>query len=229
MANNYYTRTGVLTFNGEPKVTPIIRALFAPYDLDPDERLEDERENQLAIWELPEDSDVSWSAVAEAIAEASAEIGVKLPVGADEGDVTQWLVVLSSKFGVKDGKAKQLQLMERDDFDCDAALGDLFDLAMQFHDGHNLVSAEFEGEWRCDQPRLFEFGGHGAFFGKHVEIHSSSRTAREMGRELEAAIAAENFTEAALLLAKNVKENLAGVHDAFALAQIRHHLIRAIA
>lgn len=34
MANNSYDATGTLAFDGEAKITPIIRALFGAYNLD---------------------------------------------------------------------------------------------------------------------------------------------------------------------------------------------------
>jgi hypothetical protein len=100
---------------------------------------------------------------------------------------------------------------------------------MQFQDGHNLVAIEFEAGWRADKPILFAFGGHGTFVGKHIELHSGSGAARELGRGMSEAIAADNFELAAQLLANSVPECLKCIRDSYAQAQIRPHLIRALA
>ncbi|MBN3760882.1 hypothetical protein [Burkholderia sp. Ac-20365] len=228
MANTYYDKTGVLIFDGEPKVTPILLALFDTYELNPGEvRAADFPSNQHQIREIAEDTDVSWQNVALSISRHASAIGVSLPDGAEETDMAQWLIVLARKFGVTDGVCRRLA--EADQFDGDAPVADLYDLAMQFRDGHNLVSVATEAGWHSDQERLYGFGGHGAFYGPHLRIRTDSSTARQLGAQINDALTKGDYAEAGELLADSVIEMLAGVTEEWEMVQVRHYLTRAIA
>jgi hypothetical protein len=154
MANNYYDATGVLVFAGQAKITPVIRALFGAFNLDETYP----GENKAYIAQMSEETNAHWDSVAEHIVNQQKALGIALPEDADEDLITKWLYALGDRFGAKSDSF--INMIENYDFDCDVSLDTLFELAMSFNDGHNLVAIEFEGCWRCSKPRLFEFGGN---------------------------------------------------------------------
>src|SRR5471032_878250 len=90
MANNYYDMTGVLVLN---KVTPVIKALFGPFNLD-----ETYPSNgQAYIANISESSNCSWDAVLENLQDLTAELDLALPDDAED-NVAEHLRLLAVHF-----------------------------------------------------------------------------------------------------------------------------------
>jgi hypothetical protein len=207
MANNYYDATGVLVFAGQAKITPVIRALFGAFNLDETYP----GENKAYIAQMSEETNAHWDSVAEHIVNQQKALGIALPEDADEDLITKWLYALGDRFGAKSDSF--INMIENYDFDCDVSLDTLFELAMSFNDGHNLVAIEFEGCWRCSKPRLFEFGGNSQYISKEVQIDIDSTQGIVLGRSLRDAIAASNLDEIGVLAGAAVKRLLDGIRD----------------
>jgi hypothetical protein len=207
MSNNYYDATGILIFSdGNANVTPVIRALFGTFEMDETTP----GEGQVYIANMSEATSSTWNSVADSIATHREALGIALPDGAEEDDIAAWLTQLGAKFGVQDEKF--LQLLESD-FDCEADLASLYDLAQWCNDGHNLKALDVEGAWHSDRPRLHEFGGDGMYLSDLVQVTRSSSRARELGSDLEAALANNDTIKAGQIVGKEVGRLLASISN----------------
>lgn len=92
-------------------------------------------------------------------------------------------------------------------------LDTLFFLATCFDDGHGLQEIRYEGAWTCDSLLLFEFGGHGFFISREVEIYGSSTEHINMGETLRKAILEQDTNSAADLLFANLSTLITGISD----------------
>jgi hypothetical protein len=210
MANTYYEGTGTLVLK---QSTPVIEAIFGAFDLDPTFP----KSGEAYIANIAENSNISWDAIAERLEGLAAKLKLDLP----EVDVTddsqsrmfRVLEVLAKHFGAQELPRIQeiLEQVRLNDFDAD--LESLFDIARAFDDGHGLYGIKFEACWRCSQPRLFEFGGNGEFYGRHAVVHGNSSQVVALGEELDAALEAKNLEAAAQRVATHVKNLIAGVRD----------------
>lgn len=182
MANNYYDGTGALVFKGQPLITPIIETLFSCVGMREDTDLVNAR--YVAV--VAEDTNTSWDAVLESIQVNAERIGLSLAEDEDEDDLQTWLYALGEKYCPSDIDFDVY--VENLDTDNNFDLADLFDLALWFNDGHNLQAIHFEGAWRSDRPRLFEFGGNGFVVSRNISHFASSLQAREFGERIDDAI-----------------------------------------
>ncbi len=112
-------------------------------------------------------------------------------------------------------------LIDEFSFEGGAELPVLFDIARCFDDGHGLTAMKIEGCWHCDKPRLFEFGGHGDYYGRHVRMNSRSSTVLNVGESVDEAIEAGDANAAAVGLLKEVEGLLAGISNAHVRATLR--------
>jgi len=220
MANNYSDMTGVLVLD---KVTPVIKALFGPFDLDETYP----GNGQAYIASISESSNNSWDSVLENLQGLTEELGLALPEDADD-DVVEHLHVLAAHFGCVDNESLRL-IIEHGDFDDYADLDTLFEIAKAFNDGHGLKAYKTETSWHCSKPRLFEFGGCGDFRGSHVTTGGSSSGIVTLGEDLEAALSANDTSKAADILFNKVTGILGGVFDESARLAIRNRLAGLLA
>lgn len=204
MANNYYDATGVLVLD---KVTPVITALFGGFNLDETYP----GNGEVYIARISEANDPQWDDILESLETLCGELGLSLPDDADES-VGEYLHVLSSHFGV-DQDVELGSLIAHNDFDDNADLSVLFDIARSFNDGHGLKAMKIEGCWHCSKPRLFEFGGNGEYYGRHIYVGDSSTTPLQVGAEVDDALEAGNLDKAAERLLKQINSLLAGVSN----------------
>lgn len=221
MANTYFDKTGLLIFTGEPKLTPVLKALFGPYEPDSDGT---DKPFSVMIKEVAEESDVTWEAVAESIEEQAASFGKALPPEQDRRDVAVWISWLAEALGVSDGRWNHYTSGDLDPVS-DAPLIDLFTLAIEFNDGHNLVAIETAACWHSDKARLFEFGGIGAFYSQLVEVVSSSDEPREVGRKLHDSLSAGHTGVAAEVVLKAARDLLDSIQDPDSRAAVRQQLV----
>ena len=229
MANNYYDMTGVLVLK---QVTPVIKALFGPFDLDETVG----GAGCAYIADMAESTSHSWESVLENLRSLVAALGLTLPADAetaesdedDEDDVKAHLQVLATHFGA-DSNEELANLLEHNDFEDDADLDDLFTIAKAFDDGHGLTGYKTEGCWHSSQPRLFEFGGGGSFTGMHVTVSGSSDQAVQLGEDMENALAVGDSAKAGDILSRQVGSILAGVYDENSRAAVRASLSSLLA
>lgn len=202
MANNYYDATGVLVLD---KVTPVITALFGAFNLD-----KDYPGNGFAyIARISEGRDPMWDDIRDGLIELAEGLGLTLPEDTEDG-IDEYLYLLSTHF-CADHDEVLANLIEHHSFEDGAELDALFEIAVRFSDGHGLKAIKIEGSWHCDKPRLHEFGGDGAFIGRHVYVSSSSGTAPDLGESLEAALESGNIGAGAERILSEVNGILAGV------------------
>lgn len=225
MSNCYYERTGVLVFNGVPRLTKVVRALFSPFKLDPDQIgdiTDDKSANEMEIGEFADDNDVSWEAIARSIAENAVDLRIAFPADADPADIRPWLSVLAAHFSVTNGLAQRL--LDADQFDGDADPCTLFDLATEFNDGHNLIAVKYEAAWHADSTALYGFGGSGTFHSPRVSLTVSTKQIRKTAEAVDAALWANDIDAAACALSRVIDSLLTGITDESARAKIREQM-----
>jgi hypothetical protein len=220
MANNYYDATGVLFLD---RVTPVITALFGRFKLDAAYPGND----HAYIAHLSETNDPQWADVLTDLIALAAQFDLPAPdcdeadkedgEGSDDGNGSEptmevILGFLAGHFGA-DGNADLLNLIEHAKFEDCADLDALFLIATCFDDGHNLQEIRLEGSWRCDKPRLFEFGGEGRFVSRELEVSSTSTRAIGLGSALRTFLVDGRINDAAKVLDLEVRRLLAGVTD----------------
>lgn len=202
MSNTYSDMTGVLRFAGQVNITPVIKALFGPFELDPSHPGGDEA----YIARISESSWTHWEAIVDSIQGQLEALGIPEPDLTDEDSaIEELLSLLGEKLNCSEAVD---EFVDGVDFDGDADIQDLFDLAMLFDDGHGLVSVSAETGWHCDRPKLGEFGGAGEHFSRSVRASASSSEPLGVGQEVDRALAAGKVDLAAQTLAKHARDVL---------------------
>ena len=200
MSNTYSDSTGVIQFRGQVNATPVIKALFSAFELDPSYP----GGNQAYIARLAELSSTSWDAIFDNIVAQLDALGLQLPESDDDGpDIEGVLMLIASKLGCE---VQVEELLEEIDFDDDADLEDVFQLAMLLNDGHGLQSISLETGWHCDKPRLFEFGGAGVHYSANLRAHDVSSSPISVGQRVDAAMVDGKLDDAAMAIANHAME-----------------------
>lgn len=223
MSNTYQDTTGVLTFRGSVQATPIIKALFGAFELDTNYP----GGNQAYIAKIAESSSTSWDAVVEEITRNAEGLGIELPELTDEQSAIEELLgLLATKFDCTGAVDEILDELDGDD---DADIQDLFRLALLFDDGHGLLSVSTETGWHGDKPRLFDFGGAGQHFSKHLSAFNNSSAPINVGAQVDAAIAEGRVDEAGALLANQAYQVLDWATDSELAEEASAALARKLA
>lgn len=220
MANNYYEGTGVLVLD---RVTPVIKALFGTFALDESHP----GNGQAYIAQGTETNDPQWSDVLDGLEDLATQLGIPTPD--DEGlSIPPLLERLAAHFGAdQDGELENL--IEHHQFEDSADLEALLLIASRFDDGHHLTAIQFEGCWYCSKPRLFEFGGHGCYLSREVQVFRTSSQALQLGDQLRKAIVATDIEEASALIALEAANLLAGINDEHFRLSVRHRVAERLA
>lgn len=215
MANNYYDATGVLVLD---QITPVITALFDGLNLDA--AYPGNGEAYIAL--ISESNAALWDDIHESLAKLATSLGLPMP---DEElpPIEELLELLAKHFGTDQDEAL-VQMIEEHRFEDTADLDALFLIATRFNDSHNLSEIRFEGSWRCDKPRLFEFGGEGWYLSREFETFSISGQALQLGPEIRRALLADELDKAAALIAREANRLLAGINDAARREQLRNRV-----
>ncbi|MBW5284142.1 hypothetical protein [Burkholderia gladioli] len=217
MANNYYDMTGVLMVE---KVTPIIRALFEAFELD----ARDDATGEVYIADIAESTSHSWDSVGDHIDSDLIEaLGIDID-GFDDLDIDARLKRLAEHFKVSD-RSEIVSFFDDTDFDEEANLDDLVFLAKSFDDGHGLTGYRIEGCWHSSKPRLFEFGGHGEFFGAYYTVSESSDRINSLGLSVEKALAGGDAATAAKQFADRFTGMINGIRDETLRAQVTQQVL----
>lgn len=204
MANNYYDATGVLVLD---RVTPVISALFGAFLLDADWP----GNGHAYIARISETNDPHWTDIRDGLMRLVAQLHLPCP---EDEDITIHTLfgLLADHFDANDDDRLNT-LVNAHPLDDAASLEALFMIALCFNDGHGLRAIQFEGCWHCSQPRLFEFGGDGAFISREVIHHGDSRQPVEFGASLREALIKNDLDSATAMLAAMVRQTLAGISD----------------
>ncbi len=216
MANNYYDVTGVLVLD---RVTPVITALFGAFNLDATYP----GDGQAYIACIAETNNPQWGDVFDGLEELAAQLGLPLPDN-ERRSIALLLDLFAAHFGVKQDQALA-HLITHHDFDADVDLESLLLIATCFDDGHHLTAIQYEGCWHCSKPRLFEFGGNGYYLSREIRVSRSSSQAIELGVQLHKAILVGDFNAAAVLIAQQTQDLLAGIQD----EHIRMRVVQRVA
>lgn len=221
MANNYYDATGVLVLSA---VTPVIKALFGNFSLDP----EGGEDGQAYIAVLSEESNPSWDDVLEGLVELSQSLALDVP--SDFESLEGYLELLGRHFGAKDQeKLGDLTGEDNVDMDTHPELRVLFAIANQLDDGHGLAALQIEGAWHSQRPRLFEFGGEGLYFSRQFTCSTNSSTALTLGKAVDSALQSNDLVRAAASITKHLDSLLDGVFNPQIREQLRATLAQALA
>lgn len=193
MAHHTTEGTGVLRLTA---VTPVIQALFGGYDLDG----EHPGAGQAYIRKSTDEGYPTWEGVAGKLTDLAEAEGLALGGDASLKDL---VTALASHYG-KDASA--VQHLPEPEWEDDAGLDDLFEIARILDDGHGLVSLELKSAFHARSSEISEFGGHGLFIGRGVVAHSRSHTAVGVGQKLNEAVLAKDIDASVAIL----REQLAG-------------------
>ena len=204
MANSYYDCTGALVLG---QVTPVIKALFGAFNLEAGEP----GSGEVSIAKISESDSLTWDDVLDNFDELIPQLAIPAPDQPYQ-TVPDYLGILAKHFGTADDKFIK-DLIQRDDFEDDPSLGTLFRLADLFDDGHGMKAMKLEGCWHSDRPRLFAFGGDGAYHSRNFRHSVSSSDARELGEAMDAALANDDVDAAAGRIMKEVDGILKSVTD----------------
>lgn len=220
MANNYYEATGVLVLD---RVTPVIQALFGAFALDESHP----GNGQAYIAQIAETNNPRWTDVLDGLENLAAQLGIPMPDD-EELSIPPLLERLAAHFGAdQDGELENL--IEHHQFEDSADLEALLLIASRFDDGHHLTAIQFEGCWYCSKPRLFEFGGHGCYLSREVQVFRTSSQALQLGDQLRKAIVATDIEEASALIALEAANLLAGINDEHFRLSVRHRVAERLA
>lgn len=201
MANNYEDGTGLLVFDGPAKITPVILGLFGPFGLDSAVG----ESSEAYIRSSSEEVSPTWRDIHESLLTALAPEAS----WTDDDDLYEVLKKEGTKRGGEFGVAlagEADSAEERDGMDY-AGISEVFDLALSLNDGHNLLRLDFEGNFSCSKPRLFEFGGYGIYESRSVSVVMNSSAARRIGALIERAIESD---DGATALAREINSLVAG-------------------
>jgi hypothetical protein len=210
MANTYTDATGVLHFADGKGPTPIIRALFGPFELD--EKNGDAGDNGAYIASIAESSNTSWETITGNLAEAAEEMGLINEDEEDSTDLTLSEIVerIATHLGVDPA---QVTGLDEVDSEQDADIDAVFDLALLLDDGHGLESISWEGAHHSDRQLISGFGGFGFYGSRHVALWNNSQRPLTMGEALDAAIGTNDDTKAAEVLHAEVERLLDSIID----------------
>lgn len=230
MADSYYEGTGVLVLQ---QVTPVIKALFSGFQLDP--RYPGNQHVFIAMQSfegLPEWDNIRQSLLILAREQNLAGIEVDEPIKSLLAQLGEYF--LPKRHGVDISATREAfddvvqTLLKGIDFDDTPCLKDLFVLAHLLDDGHGLERIEFEAGITCSKLWLGEFGGDGLFISKVVELRSDSRSIITLGRALLAALRNQDTELAAKHLLNDICDSLNGISCEQQRAQVRAALGRLL-
>lgn len=220
MANSYTNTTGVLVLE---KVTPLITALFGAFSMDP----ASPGNGQVYIASIAGKAEPTWTDIHERLAALMVELGVQR-TGDTEETVAMDLFALAEHYKIDDPEF--FRVLDSLTFDeCESPdLQVLLDLANWLDDGHGLKAIKLESSWGSDKPNLFEFGGAGEYFGRHISVRSASAAALSIGEELDAALEAGNLDAVAARFVAQIGGILNGLTDASIADPLRVKLGRSL-
>lgn len=204
MANNYYDGTGILILD---RVTPIITALFGEFNLDATYP----GNGSVYISLIAETNSPGWDSITCNLLDLAEQLDIEID-DADDPKIEAVLDAFATFFRGQDND-DLANLIEHHGFEHEADIDALFIIASCFNDGHNLKAIAFEGCWRCDKPRLFEFGGNGHFISREVDLSGNSSRVIEIGRELQQALVDGDVEIASAVVAAETTRLLAAVTD----------------
>ena len=220
MAITYFDLTGVLVLD---KVTPVIKAVFGPYELDG----KHPGNGEAYIANLAESSNCIWESILDNLGELAGDLGVATidHDGNEVETVSGMLKILAPHFNAVED-ADLDRLIEDDCFNLDetADLTSLFVIAKAFDDGHGLKAIKAEGGWHCDRPLLFQFGGCGDYVGVHFSTHIDSHTASSFGEHVEQAIGNGQHDVVAQMIGERIDILLSGIKNSDAREDVRRRL-----
>lgn len=201
MAHTTTTMTGTLALK---EGTAVIKALFRPFDLD----LKHPGNGVAYIAFQSDDTCADWDTICENLEDLASDLGVDVP---DSEDGTGVIQVLGKHFGA----SEEAVAAAIDEIDTDGymSLEVCFTLASLFDDSHGLEGYQCETGWYCSKPRLFEFGGEGAFQSKNVHFTSSSSEALLLGQRVDKALVAGDIEAAAKHMTEAIEQLLRGIVD----------------
>lgn len=202
MSNTYHDATGVLLFDGPAQVTPVIKMLFEPFNLDVEP---DGDDGQRYVAVLSEETNCSWDTYAERLTEsAERDFGIDFD---DLPEPDEVLERIGTYFGLDLGP-----VVDPIDFDASVSITDILKLALLLIDGHNLTGLALEGAWHGDKPRLWEFGGWATLAMPRYTLDLSTSEVLRFAQSLNEALAL-GVEPAAQLLGGWVDRFIDGVVD----------------
>lgn len=163
MSNAEFNATGVLLFDGPARITAVIEMLFAPFHLN---AVGDDADDRRRI-EMHIASTLSWERYLQQLAQALPEV-VRLALSM-RNEPSQCLHAIGGLFSTN-----LSAFAETIDLDAGVDIGDIVNLALRLHDGHNLIGFSLAGAWQGGNRHPGAFGGWASYRTPHYALNLSS-------------------------------------------------------
>ena len=194
---------GVLDFDLSPIITPLIKALFEPF------HLQESVGNTYTISQCTKDGSYDWQ---NFLVSLSVSFGLSV---SDDYNFDDDLRAVGRHLGVD---LEWLVTAIEDPF-TDVRLSDLFRIAREANDGHNLVSIKIQTANHANEPVPDSFGGYGYFGGQRFSGSVDTLCQSAIGAEVDSALE-DSAQAAATLIRKEVEGLLDGIRDAAIRADV---------
>lgn len=179
MADSYTTVTGLLTFAGKPRITPLVATLFNPFSLS-EEVAPTKEPNARYVSVADEVNNIWWDGMAEHLEGYCLDMDIAT---SNEDTAEILLNAIARHHGADVG-----QVIANIDYENQVDLIDLVRFCRVIPDGNNIDSIRLMAGYNCTRPHLFEFGGWVAVesprFGIDIGTHSLLNYAETIDRAL---------------------------------------------
>lgn len=196
---------GCLLFDTGGALTPLIKAIFAPYGLSDDDGDDPEQ----AYVAHSSHGDVTVERVFAGLAGWARQQGVPVP----EGRVD--LVLAAARhLGVAVSLPEVRELAAPGaDPDDDYPLALAVELAMLLDDGHGLAGIDYQSAVTASRPVYEGFGGHALRIGRHVHVSQGTDEIADLAEGIESALARSDVQAAAVCIEGYVARWLDAIHE----------------
>jgi len=214
MSDSYHKGTGELTLQ---KVTPMIEALFAGFEVTWDEDVMGACISFSLQSQLPD-----WGGVHEKLKDLASSMKLLLPDDSD-GSLLEYVYLFITHFNLDDDPF--FENIDNYRFEGLPDLEMLFDLAIRFDDGHKLESIDFEESWYDPEVNYEGPGGVGRFISRDVVFRKHPCKAAHFAQPLFNALSGGHLELAATNLFFEIYPLLLSIKDDVTRQKVRQHFI----
>ena len=213
MTQFYSDTAGTLVID---QLTPVIEALFSNYCL---ETIPLET-GEFVFGAKAEESSLTWQGVNEGLLALTKALNI--PVS--EKDTGTLIGLLAEHLEVEDSPLLDGLVGREFEDSIQPELGELFDLAQLLNDGHGLKAIKASTAYYSNKMLPGDFGGYGEYVGKHFSVWADSRSAADIGCNVEKALEAGDVDAATQVFGRVVQTLLSNLLDSEMAAIIRARL-----
>lgn len=204
--------TGVLHLK---EVTPVIRAFFGRFDLEPRPG-----DGQAYIARATEQSDPLWDSIRDDVLNLLKERGVEIDEDCHDADA-----ICALRTSIAGAESEDLDaILDGIDFDMGPEFDDLFEIVQYLDDGHGLTRIEMEFAFYCNRLNLGEFGGFTFVISKDLSVISGSANLLPVFTKMADGLHSGDLTQVANALHEHVENLIGSIHDEAKASEVRRLL-----